>query len=37
MNRRWLTFFEFAWADRQAVTEICVRCGHVLWFLASQR
>jgi len=33
MNRRWMTFFEFDWADRQAVTEICGRCGHVLWFL----
>ncbi len=33
MNRRWLSFFEFAWADRQATCEICGRCGHVLWFL----
>ncbi len=35
MNRRWMAFLDFEWADRQAATEICSRCGHVLWFLAD--
>jgi len=36
MNRRWMAFLDFAWADRQAMTEICTRCGHVLWFMANK-
>ena len=36
MNRRWLAFLDFAWADHEAACEICGRCGHVLWFLSPR-
>lgn len=33
MNTPGMTFFGVEWANRQAENFVCVRCGHVLWFL----
>jgi len=33
LNTRWLTFLDLDWADKSAVTLVCVKCGRVLWFL----
>jgi DNA-directed RNA polymerase subunit RPC12/RpoP len=32
MNTRAATFFNLNWANSDADTRICKRCGHVLWF-----
>ena len=33
LNTTGLTFLQLDWANRNANLLICVRCGHVEWFL----
>jgi predicted nucleic-acid-binding Zn-ribbon protein len=32
LNTRLATFFNFDWANAQAINYICTRCGYIHWF-----
>ena len=32
LNTRWLTFFEWDWANKRAAAYICDNCGYIMWF-----
>ena len=33
MNTRGASFFNFDWANQEAVNHVCDQCGYVFWFL----
>ena len=33
LNSAGMTFLGLDWANRSAATLLCVRCGHIEWFL----
>ena len=32
LNTRLATFFSLDWMNRAATANICIQCGHILWF-----
>ncbi|HEX4956507.1 MAG TPA: hypothetical protein VF017_24225 [Thermoanaerobaculia bacterium] len=36
LNTRGLTFLSLEWMNRAATVFVCVRCGHLHWFLAPE-